>query len=314
VESDDVIHTAFNQQGDHILIKSILLALFLLPFVHIGIILSVAIHEVLGHGLSAEVLGGVFSGFSLNWDGMGRAYAFLPPSASSTDRMVFLSSGILATLIAGWLFLGIACAIKKQVGIRLALLILSYCCLMDGIPYLLWNSWNPIGPGDVAKILNIWQQAGYPHEDMMRIVILVVSGIMFIGFTYLFFLLLFQGIESYLWNGKSMSSKARFWSVLLFVVIPGTAGNFTFDWNQVAPGIGSLPTTAGISSVIVSAILIFSFPLKPKATISGGCIRLHQVLLAWLLEGIVILLMIFWLRKGVVIHEVSLQKLSQIFH
>ncbi len=305
MESDGVVHNALENQGDRILGKYVLLALFLLPFVHIGIIFSVAIHEVLGHGLTAEVLGGVFSSFSLNWDGMGYAFAFLTNTASAMDNIIFLFSGILVTIVAGWLLLCIACMIKKQMGVRLALLILSYCCLMDGIPYLLWNSWNPVLPGDVAKILTLWQHAGYSHGDLLRVGILIISGIMYVGSTYLFFLLLFQGIESLLWGGKSMSLKTRFWAVLFFIVVPGTAGNFTFDWNQVAPGVGFLPTIAGISSVLLSAVVIFLFPLKPKITTSGVYIRMYHVLFAWFLEGIVILSMVFWLREGVVIHELT---------
>jgi hypothetical protein len=303
MESDGVVHDALENQGGRILGKCILLALFLVPFVHIGIILSVAIHEVLGHGLSAIILGGTFSSFALNWDGMGYAMAFLTYKASAMDNILFMASGIFVTLITGWLFLGVAGAIRKRVGIRLVFLILSYCCLMDGIPYLLWNSLNPVPPGDIARIMDLWGLAGLSYRETMLMGIWFASGIMYVGFTYLFFLLLFQGIESSLWNGKTMSSKARFWAVLFFIVVPGTAGNFSFDWNQVAPGIGLLPTIAGIASVVLSAILIYSFPLKPIAVVSGAGIRWQHAAIAWVLEGIVILLMVFWLRNGVVVNE-----------
>jgi hypothetical protein len=313
VESDGVVHNAGENQNPRILGKSILLVLFLLPFVHVGIIIGVVIHEVLGHGLSAEALGGVFSSFSVNWDGMGCAFAFLTAKASALDHILFMASGIVVTLIAGWLFLGIACGIKKQISVRLVLLILSYCCLMDGIPYMLWNSLNPVPPGDVAEILDWWEQASLSYRETMLMGIWFVSGIMYVGFTYLFFLLLFHGIESLLCFGKTMSSKARFWAVFFFVVVAGIAGNFSFDWNQIAPGIGLIPTIAGITSVVLSAILIYSFPLKPISGVSGAAIRWRHVILAWCLEGAVILLMIFWLRKGVVVNDLSVYELNQLF-
>ena len=57
---------------DSPVVRAVSLALFVLPIVYVAEILSVAVHEILGHGLSAVALGGSFSGFTLKWDAGGR--------------------------------------------------------------------------------------------------------------------------------------------------------------------------------------------------------------------------------------------------
>jgi len=57
--------------GNKIIARTIKLAFFILPIVYVSEILGITIHEVLGHSLSAVLLGGQFSGFTVKWDTMG---------------------------------------------------------------------------------------------------------------------------------------------------------------------------------------------------------------------------------------------------
>ncbi len=56
---------------------------FALPIAYVGIILAVVIHEVVGHGVTAVVSGGVFEGFVVYPDGGG----FAAPNATPPVRI-----------------------------------------------------------------------------------------------------------------------------------------------------------------------------------------------------------------------------------
>jgi hypothetical protein len=58
-------------RGDNAITRTIRLALFALPLIYVAEVLGTTIHEVLGHGLTALLIGGQFSGFTVKWDTMG---------------------------------------------------------------------------------------------------------------------------------------------------------------------------------------------------------------------------------------------------
>ncbi|MHC4407056.1 MAG: M50 family metallopeptidase [Planctomycetota bacterium] len=279
--------------------KAILLALFLVPIVYIGEILAVAIHEIAGHGLAAVALGGTFDGFVLKWDGMGWAHSYLPPDASAMDRIFHLAAGVAATTSAGTALLIVAYVVRRRVGTRLCVLLLSGACLMEGISYTLWNSYHPVPPGDIGKIMIWWHVAGLPHASMMRIVLLVVSGIMFLTATFVLCALVFQGIEQALLAGDRLAPHARFWILLLFLVTPGGAAWFLFDWNQLAPGIGWLPCIAGAASMVVSATVLYWFSLTPSSEVPGMTPTWYHLLVSWGSLVVTIALMFSWFQNGV---------------
>ena len=99
------------------------LVLFALPLLYVAPILSTAVHEILGHGLSAVLLGGEFSGFALKWDAMGWAYSHLPADAPAADQIVQLASGVIATAVCGALLWGLVFFFRKRPDIQLVLLI-----------------------------------------------------------------------------------------------------------------------------------------------------------------------------------------------
>src|SRR5437867_8898755 len=129
-----------------------MLALFLFPIAYVGNIGSVAVHEVLGHGGMALLLGGHFKGFVLKQDGMGYALAFPARGAPLSHSILILAAGSCATTVAGLALLGAALLARRSAALRLTLLLLSLLCLLEGPPYLLWNAYRPVPPGDIGEI------------------------------------------------------------------------------------------------------------------------------------------------------------------
>ena len=134
---------------------AVLLAAFLLPVGYVAGIFAVAIHEILGHGLAAVALGGEFSGFVLRWDTMGWAYSELPQGVAVWHYVFHLGSGVIATTVSGGVLLGLGLLFRKRTDIQLPLLLVSLICLMDGIPYIFWNAYHPVPPGDIGWILRL---------------------------------------------------------------------------------------------------------------------------------------------------------------
>ena len=270
-----------------------------LPFLYIGQILAVAIHEILGHGLAAVALGGTFDGFGMRWDGMGWAYASLPPEASQTDRIVHLAAGVIATISSGLVFLALAHAFRRRIAVRFALLIGAVSCLLEGLPYIFWNAYHPVLPGDIGRILALWCDGQSPQGSMAQIILLSVSGPLLLASTFVLCALLFQAIEQALVGGGRLRPIARFWTLLLFLAIPGAAAWFTFDWNQLAPGIGILPCVAGAMSVVLSAIVLFRFSLPPAPDLPRFTPSGFHVGVSWGLLLIVLIPTSLWFHNGV---------------
>ena len=86
--------------------RIVTLVLFVLPWGYVGVIAGVAVHEVVGHGLTALAVGGRFEGFELEWYGMGWASAYPAPGAPTWHASVVLLGGVTATVALGGLLLG----------------------------------------------------------------------------------------------------------------------------------------------------------------------------------------------------------------
>ena len=117
--------------GLRLLLRRILLCLLLLaPFAYVGQLLSVLVHEVLGHGLAAVFLGGRFSGFQIDFNGMGRAYVDLPPDAAAWKGVVLRLAGVTSTIVAGLCLLPLSARIRKP-SAGLPILVLGVCLLLE---------------------------------------------------------------------------------------------------------------------------------------------------------------------------------------
>lgn len=272
--------------------RVIALALFLLPIDYIAEILSVAIHEILGHGLSAIILGGNFSGFILKWDAMGWAFCVLPPAAPLSHHIFHLASGIIAEIICGAIVLGLSFQFRKRTDIQLVVLVVSFIFLINGFSYLLWNSYHPVPPGDIGRIISLLSGQQSSEASAIRWILLVMGILFFAGTTFYFYRAIFMRIEELLLNRGQFTGKSRLLALFFFLVLPSSISWFTFDWNQLAPGIGLLPCVVGALSVMVMAAILFWYRhrlirkehIYPvtwyHAVVSGTCLIVIIVVLA----------------------------------
>lgn len=280
--------------------RGICLAFFALPVLYVSLILSTAVHEILGHGLCAMLLGGEFSGFVLKWDGMGWAYSDLPATASLSHHILYLASGIAANLTCGAVLLGTALLLRTRPSAQLALFIISFTCLIDGSSYILWDAYHPVPLGDIGRILWLWAGPQFAHVSTIRWVLLVVGGLLFVGTTFCCCALAFTRAETLILGGDQFTGRSRFLALVLLLVLPGSVAWFTFDWNQLTPGIGRLPSVTGALSMGVAAALLFWYRpgwwLKDRVR----SITFPHIAVAWVCLITTILMLVLWAQDGII--------------
>jgi hypothetical protein len=280
-------------------VRAVGLAIFILPIAYVAEILSVAVHEILGHGLSAVALGGTFSGFVLKWDAMGWASCALPAPAPLSHQVLYLASGVIATTVCGAGLYGLVFLFRKRVDIQLVLLVASFISLMDGISYVLWNAYHPVPPGDIGWIVVLCSDPRVPEISAVRWVLLVISALLFAGMTLGLCTSVFVRIEALVLQGGQFRAKSRVLALLLLLALPGSVGWLTFDWDQLAPGIGLLPDVAGVLSVITVATLLFWYRPKLAQGTGGYVITWCHVTVSWIgLIGTLVALAL-WFEDGV---------------
>ncbi len=278
--------------------RTIVLALFALPILQIAAVLSVGIHEILGHGLSAVLLGGTFSGFILKWDGMGWAFAALPPEAPMSHHILFRASGAIVTTLFGGILLGLALALWKKTTLRLTLLLLSFLCLMDGIPYALWNAYHPVLPGDFEKIIILLSSHSAFQASVVRWTLVSGSALLFVGTTFYFYTALFMTMEELILDGSRFTGLSRCLALLVLLVAPGSFEWLSFDWNQLIPGIGRLPQITGLLSIVVTAMILLWYKPKTKRKGSVHPITWRHIAVSWIGLVVTIISLLIWFQDG----------------
>ena len=268
--------------------QTVLLAAFLAPVAYLGLLFAVFVHEALGHGLMAVLLGGDFHGFELHWDGMGFAYTSLEAGASTSERIAHLAAGNVASTVIGVALLVGAVFVRKHILLRLVLLILSEECLLEGPSYVLWNAWVPVPPGDVGRII---QMAGSPN---LRWVLVAIGGALTVVTIVALTALLFQAIEQVLGHGRRLMGLRRAITLGLFLGVPGAAGWFLFDWNQLAPGIGRLPQFAGAGIMLVVPACLYRWSLPPNPSLPSVRVRYWHAILTWIALVATVILVYFY--------------------
>jgi hypothetical protein len=284
----EVIH-----QGSHVK-RAAVLALFALPILYVSGILSTTVHEVLGHGLWAVLLGGEFSGFVLKWDAMGWAYSDLPASAPLWHHILYLGSGIIAGIVCGGVLLGLAFVISKKPHVQLAMLILSYTCLIDSISYVLWNAYWPVPPGDIGRIIWLWGGPLPPEDSIIRWVLLIAGIMLFAIATFYFCTAIFTRMEALVLNGGQFRGRSRPLALLLFLVLPESVAWLGFDWNQLTPGIGPLPCVVGVLSAVVVAAFLFWHKPRLKCEGSIPLIAGDHIVLSWVCLIVAVIMVVLF--------------------
>jgi len=144
-----------NLLGTSFFRRLVWLTLFLAPIGYTANIFAVAVHEIVGHGLVAQLLGGRFIGFWMKSDGMGGAFAFAAADAPVSHSIIILAGGVIATTLVGFILLVVAIVLRRWLLSRLVLLVLSAACLLEGPPYVFWNAYHPVPPGDIGRVFEL---------------------------------------------------------------------------------------------------------------------------------------------------------------
>ena len=275
-----------------------MLALFLAPIAYVSNIASLAVHEVLGHGGTALLLGGQFKGFDLKWDGMGHAMMSPAPGAPPSHSILILAAGPCATTVTGLALLGAVRVAKRSIAFRMTLLLLSLSCLLDGPPYLFWNAYRPVPPGDIGRILTLLSKGGSTDTSYWRWSFMVIGGAVSLIATVGLLAILFQAMEESLGNGERLRGLKRAVVLIVLLAIPGSIAWFVFDWNQLAPGIGLLPCFVGSATVVLTAAGLYAVSLDPRPSLSLRNVSLGHLLASWGVAVVMIGLMLLWLTKG----------------
>ncbi len=263
----------------------------LIPYGYLAILLPVAVHEVVGHGLVALAVGGRFLGFQIGFDGMGYAIVPTPGEAGGWRALVVLMGGVTATTTLGLAMLLLTWLARRRPGIALPLLILSFGLLAEGPAYMFWNAWQPVPPGDIGRVLLLTGSAS------LRVGLMVVGGIAMVGSVVTFTLLLFALLESWVTAGGRLAARTRALLLIPLGAIPGAAW-FVFDWDVLVPGVGVLPNVVGLLLHLASAaLLLLLHPRVPRPVGRSGLVA--AAVIGWALAGASITAIALWLEKGV---------------
>jgi hypothetical protein len=215
--------------------------LLLLPVGYVAQLLATATHEFLGHGLTALLIGGRFTGLSLAWDGMGSAAVQAPEGAGSD--VAILAGGVTSTCVAGLLLLVVAPRLRNGPG-RWVFLVLSAAFLLEGAPYAFWSAWQVEDRGDIGRILLLLEDAPDGHAAGWRAAILAAGALLTLLGTVLPLGRLLADVEASFPPSIDLTAVRR--TVLATVFgVAGMASWWLFDWEQLVSGLGVLPQVSG---------------------------------------------------------------------
>jgi hypothetical protein len=277
-------------------IKALQILLFSVPVIYIGVILAVFVHEVIGHGLTALFLGGQFKSVSIFLDGLG--YASIDVFNLSNPKIAWiLLSGAAYTTVFSILFLLLSLAFRKKTFLSIAFLYIAFASLLDGVPYLFWDAISLGGVGDYSLMWTL-----YPNFAGRIALIILCGSLMLFGIIFFNFLL-FKYWGGWMAEEEPFPTK---WKTVLCLILVSlqAAGWLSFDWNQLIPGIGVLPSTVAIVLTIISLIILSTYykftddrppqdyGSNPKRAISLSwffCIALAITIIIWFQNGVILL-------------------------
>jgi hypothetical protein len=271
--------------------------LYYFPVLYLGIILSVTLHEILGHGLVALAMGGKFKGFGLYPDGMG--WADIDVSGLSEPRIAFvLFAGGSCTAIASLIGIALGMAMRKRFHAHAGLLLCAFVCLMDGMPYFFWDAIYLSGVGDISGIYRM-----YPIP-LLRIGVISISGLLMAAGIIAFNVLVFGISNRRMSEGGNVNLRGRI-SISALLLLLQAAGWFSFNWNELVPGVGLLPgiSAMALTAAVLAILLSRGVQAEPRA-VQEGIPRPHPyplkpTIAAWAAAVCVALLTAFWSGEGV---------------
>lgn len=239
----------------------------LVPIAYAGILLKAVVHEVVGHGVVALVLGGNFSGFTVRWDGSGWAEAWEAPGSPPWQGIAVLAGGIVITSLMGAGMCYYAARQARDTLLGLYCSVVGLFLLTSGLSYAFWNGLQFGGPGDAARIFEMLRSRGFGYTRLVRSLWLIGSAALWWLSEWWACRILWRHIETQQGRGRYLSMADRALGVSTFLIVPGVIIQYISDPTKVlAPELGRLPNHVNSLVLAVIAGLIILFPRAPFAT------------------------------------------------
>ncbi|MFH1107963.1 MAG: M50 family metallopeptidase [Planctomycetota bacterium] len=270
-------------------LRLLLCVAFASPVGYVAYISGVAIHELLGHGVTAWLLGGTFQGFALMPDGMGWAVSSAPKSEN-----IVLAGGVIVGMAFGLFLLPLAYRFTHPLA-RMTCLLFAVCSFEDAAPYVFWNSVFPRPPGDFGRILLDLQ------SEWLRWSLVVGFGTAYIATSVGCSIAVFRCFESLLGCLTKVQAIILAW---VFFGLGGGIAWFGFDWNQLIQDVGRLPQFAGAALQFAIAPILVATRGKerPAISVSNRC-WVVSITSAWFAAGLLVAVLLLWLQHGLFWNE-----------
>jgi hypothetical protein len=269
------------------------LFLFSMPITYLGAILAVFFHEIIGHGLTAQLLGGRFKGFGVALDAMG--WADIDAKGLSEQRMaVMYLGGAASTTLFSLLFFAIGLAFRRKTQVRFLFLILGFSFMLDGLPYYFWDAIFLGGIGDFSMINTL-----YPDAPM-RLAVIALCGSLMTAMIFLFNALYYRIALRLVGEGRLVSMKGKV-AISLMIFLQQTICWFIFDWDQIVPGVGMLPSVVGaaLAAGALHFMILSHASAGREEPIKSTWRYKAPLVAAWAACAATMLCIALWLQNGV---------------
>ncbi len=269
-------------------------ALVAAPYVYPGMLIAVAVHEFVGHGLVSLLVGGQFHGVMLDFSGMGWAAVTQPTTSPGRDAVVLLG-GPGSTTFLGLALLCVAWLVRHRPYTSLPLTIVGGQCALEGTSYAFWNSVSfsilaEQGDGDIGRAIELFPD--------LRLPIMVLAGLLMALSIWSITALLLWLIESHIHAGMRLKGAALPAWAIAASLIPAGAW-FLFDWDMLLPGMGHWPNAAAVAlHFLAGASLMFKRP-SPEPVEAARRSFLTSMAVGCGLLIVMVAVIGFWLRHGV---------------
>lgn len=266
---------------------------FLLPIGYVGVIIGVTSHELLGHGVTALLLGGRFEGFVVKPDGMGWAIAYAAPDAPAWHSVIIYAGGVTATVIVGSVLLIAGILIRRSLWLSASLFLLAGATLLDSAAYTFWSALYPGTLGDAAMIVEL------TGSKTTQVMLVGFGLILTLLATYVPYKLLLDISEAWLTPNDETGPGRRAIMIVVLFLTPIGGAYYAFDWNQLIDGVGYMPAHANLLLVSLIALVFWLHPRRWIYTDTHTARPYPSIAIAWLAGVATLLITLLWLNEGV---------------
>lgn len=270
--------------------RAILSILLTASYAYLGLLGAVAVHEFIGHGLVALVVGGTFTGVQLNFDGMGWAWAAPPPDATWGQITTIKLGGVASTIALGLALMPLSVRFRRTPWLAIPLLVVAANLLLEGAPYMFWNAVHPAPPGDLCDLARANLSA--------RIACIAFGGAVTVAAIWCVIGMALWTTEAWINDGRRLAGYVRLVTLLSFGLGSGAMW-FIFDWDNLAPGLGQYPNIIGCALHLVAALSQLPTRWSIHAVRPSSTCAVISITIGLLTTGAATTIVAMWLRRGI---------------